>query len=50
MPSSSDMLFRLAFDAAPPGMAMVDSVGCIVWVNAEIERLSGHDRAELIPG
>lgn len=40
--------FRLAVEAAPTGMMMVDGEGRIVLVNAEIEKLFGYPRSELI--
>jgi two-component system sensor kinase FixL len=40
--------FRLAVEASPSGMVMIDSSGAIVLVNAETERLFGYGRAELI--
>jgi PAS domain S-box-containing protein len=40
--------FRLAVDAFPNGMVMVDSGGRIVMVNAETLRLFGYERSELI--
>jgi PAS domain S-box-containing protein len=40
--------FRLAVEACPNGMIMIDSVGKIVMVNAEIERSFGYQREELI--
>ena len=40
--------FRLAIESAPTGMLMVDRSGTIVLVNAQIERLFGYERAELI--
>ncbi|MFZ5481153.1 MAG: PAS domain S-box protein [Myxococcota bacterium] len=40
--------FRLALEAAPSGMVMVDSAGRIVLVNREAERLFGYPRADLI--
>ena len=40
--------FRLAVEACPNGMVMVDGARQIVLVNGEIERLFGYDRAELI--
>lgn len=40
--------FRLAIEAAPTGMLMVDRGGTIVLVNAQIEALFGYDREELI--
>ena len=33
--------FRLAIEAAPAGMIMIDRAGAIVLVNAEAERLFG---------
>jgi two-component sensor histidine kinase len=41
-------LFRLALDAAPTGMLLIDGAGGITLVNAQIERLFGYSRAELI--
>jgi PAS domain S-box-containing protein len=40
--------FRLAVEACPSGMVMVDRLGQIVMVNAEIERMFGYTRQELI--
>jgi PAS domain S-box-containing protein len=40
--------FELAIEAAPTGMLMVDRSGRIVLVNAQIEKLFGYARAELI--
>ena len=40
--------FRLAVEASPGGMVMVDAAGTIVLVNAETERMFGYARAELI--
>ncbi len=40
--------FRLAIEAAPTGMIMVDRQGRIVLVNAQIEKLFGYCREELI--
>ncbi len=39
---------RLAIEAAPAGMITVDGKGAIVMVNAQVERLFGYDREELI--
>ena len=41
-------LFSLAVEACPGGMVMTDGDGRIVLVNAEIERLFGYRRGELI--
>ncbi len=40
--------FRLAIEAAPTGMMMVDQRGQIVLVNAQVEKLFGYRREELI--
>jgi PAS domain S-box-containing protein len=40
--------FRLAVEAAPCGIVMTKRSGAIVMVNAEIERLFGYSRDELI--
>lgn len=45
---AADAPFRLALEAAPAGMLIVDSAGRVVLVNAQIERLFGYDRSELI--
>jgi PAS domain S-box-containing protein len=39
---------QLAVEAAPSGMLMVDRSGTIVLVNAEVERLFGYARTELL--
>jgi PAS domain S-box-containing protein len=44
----SEEKFRLAIEAAPAGMIMIDRAGEIVLVNAEAERLFHYDRKELI--
>jgi two-component system, sensor histidine kinase PdtaS len=41
-------LFRLALEAAPTGMLLTDHEGRITLVNAQIERLFGYTREELI--
>ena len=41
-------LFRLAIEAAPTGMLMVDAAGRIALVNAQVEKLFGYTRQELI--
>src|SRR2546422_8220076 len=40
--------FRLAVEAAPNAMIMVDALGEIVLVNAQTEHLFGYTREELI--
>jgi len=40
--------FRLAVEASPSGIVMVDDKGTIVLVNAETERMFGYSRGELI--
>ncbi|HVK55153.1 MAG TPA: PAS domain S-box protein [Burkholderiales bacterium] len=40
--------FRLAIEAAPTGMIMVDRQGYIVMVNVQTEKLFGYDREELV--
>ena len=40
--------FRLAVEACPSGMVMVDAAGRIMMVNAETERMFGYSRRELI--
>lgn len=47
-PVDSAELFRLALQAAPIGMLMVDRQGRIVFANAQIENLFGYKRDELI--
>ena len=44
----ADEQFRLAIEAAPTGMLLADHTGSIVLVNAQIEKLFGHPRAELL--
>jgi PAS domain S-box-containing protein len=41
-------MFRLAVEACPSGMVMIDRTGTILMVNGEIERLFGYSRHELI--
>jgi PAS domain S-box-containing protein len=40
--------FRLAIEAAPTGMLMMDHTGAIVLVNAQVEKLFGYPRSELL--
>jgi len=42
--------FRLAVEASPSGLVMIDANGAIILVNAETERMFGYDRHELIGG
>jgi PAS domain S-box-containing protein len=44
----ADEQFRLAIEAAPTGMLLMDRTGSIVLVNAQIERLFGYPRSELM--
>jgi len=46
--SLSGDAFRLVVEAAPSGMIMVDRSGMIVLINAEVERLFGYSRDQLI--
>jgi PAS domain S-box-containing protein len=40
--------FRLAIEAAPTGMLLMDRKGSVVLVNAQIEKLFGYPRCELL--
>ncbi len=44
----AEQMFRLAVEACPNGMVMIDHDGKIVMVNAEIEQQFGYHREELI--
>lgn len=44
----AEQRFRLAVEAAPSGMIMVDRDGLIVLVNTQTERLFGFERQELL--
>jgi PAS domain S-box-containing protein len=44
----ADERFRLAIEAAPTGMLLMDLSGSIVLVNAQIEKLFGYPRSELL--
>jgi PAS domain S-box-containing protein len=44
----ADDKFRMAVEASPNGIVLVDGTGRIVLVNAETERLFGYSREELI--
>jgi PAS domain S-box-containing protein len=43
-----EQFFRLALDAAPMGMLIMDGTGKIVLVNAQVEALFGYPREELV--
>jgi PAS domain S-box-containing protein len=45
---AAERRFRLAVEAAPSAMVMVDRAGRIVMVNAQAERVFGYPRAELL--
>jgi PAS domain S-box-containing protein len=40
--------FRMLFEAAPNGVMAVDAAGCIVQLNAQIEKMFGYSREELM--
>jgi PAS domain S-box-containing protein len=44
----ADERFRLAIEAAPTGMLLTDHRGSIVLVNAQVEKLFGYPRSELL--
>jgi PAS domain S-box-containing protein len=44
----ADEQFRLAIEAAPTGMLLMDLSGAILLVNAQIEKLFGYPRSELL--
>ena len=44
----SEERFRLAVEAAPSGMVMMDVDGRILMVNAHAEKLFGYDRGEMV--
>lgn len=46
--AASEERFRLVVEASPSGLVMVDHAGRIVLVNAQMERLFGYARAELL--
>ena len=46
--TTAERRFRLAVEAAPDAMVMVNSAGDIVMVNARAEQLFGYSRAELL--
>ena len=45
---AAEARFRLAVEATPNAMVMVDRAGRLVMVNAQAERLFGYSRAELL--
>jgi len=40
--------FRILFEAAPNGVMAVDAAGCIIQLNAQMEKMFGYSREELI--
>jgi PAS domain S-box-containing protein len=46
--ASAELMFRLAVEACPNGMVMIDGEGKMVLVNTEIEQQFGYSREELI--
>ena len=46
--AEGDALFRLAVEAAPSAMVMIDADGEIALVNAQAERVFGYDRSEML--
>jgi PAS domain S-box-containing protein len=40
--------FRMLFEAAPNGVMAVDTAGCIIQLNAQIEKMFGYSREELL--
>ena len=40
--------FRMLFEGAPNGVMAVDAAGCIIQLNAQIEKMFGYSREELI--
>ena len=40
--------FRMLFEAAPNGVIAFDAAGCIILLNAQVEKMFGYTRAELI--
>src|SRR5450759_2545527 len=40
--------FRMLFEAAPNGVMAVDAAGCIILLNAQMEKMFGYSREELI--
>jgi PAS domain S-box-containing protein len=47
-PRDERELFRLAIEAAPNGMLLMDRSGAIVLVNAQVEKVFGYPRQELL--
>jgi PAS domain S-box-containing protein len=45
---AAEELFGLAVEACPSGMVMTNTLGQIIMVNGEIERLFGYERGELL--
>src|SRR5665647_313225 len=40
--------FRMLFEGAPNGVMAVDAAGCIIQLNAQVEKMFGYSREELI--
>src|SRR5664279_2572351 len=40
--------FRMLFEGAPNGVMAVDATGCIIQLNAQIEKMFGYSREELM--
>jgi len=44
----SEKIFRMVIEACPVGIVMIDRAGNIILVNAELERLFGYSRDEML--
>jgi two-component system sensor kinase FixL len=47
-PIAAERRFRLAVEAAPNAMVMIDGTGAIIMVNAQTEQVFGYPRVELL--
>lgn len=47
-PEQAESWFRQLAEAAPNGMLVVDQRGRLLWLNAQVERMFGYTRAELV--
>src|SRR5690349_21233204 len=45
---AAEQRFRLVVEAAPSAMVMIDPTGAIVMVNAQLERVFGYSRDEVL--